>query len=443
MSRPRSLRRDLSVGLLLGIAGMWLAALIAAALLVRGQLDEVFDRALEELAQRILPIAIVEIINAPDDVNAEARMIAPVGAHDEMLTYVVRDAAGTILLYSHDVPEGLFDDAPAPGFHNRAGFRIFGLSAISGSYLIEVAAPLAHRREATGQALIALGLPLLVLLPLSLAWIGWFTRRSLRPVAQFSRQLRLRDATDLSPVAAPGLQAEFAPLADAVNRLMGRLSRALEAERTFTSSAAHELRTPIAAALAQTQRLLREIDAGPAHERATAVEAELKRLGRLSDRLLQLARAEGAGVLRERPGDLVPILGMVVEDFRREGRGGRLSLSLPERLMSPMDADAFAILARNLIENALVHGAGDEPVAVALGAEGLLSVSNGGAVVPPERLAGLTRRFERGDALAPGTGLGLAIAAGLAEAAHGRLTLLSPRPGRADGFVAQFQLPLT
>lgn len=438
---PRSLRRDLSLGLVAGIAVLWFVAIAAAAVLVRAQLDEVFDSALQEVAERILPIAVTEIINAPEDVASEARLIAPIGPHDEFLTYVVRDASGEILLYSHDVAREVFAEQPEAGFHDRADHRIYGLSAVSGSYMIEVAEPLAHRRKATMQVFLTLGVPLLILLPLSLGWIGWFTRRSLRPVALFSRRLRQRDVHDLSPVETDGLQSEFTPLGLSVNRLMERLSRALENERNFTSNAAHELRTPIAAALAQTQRLLREIDAGPAQDRARAVEAELKRLGHLSDRLLQLARAEGAGVLREKAGDLVPILDMVVQDFRREGTGERLEVSHPARLLSHMDPDAFAILARNLMENALVHGAAGAPVAVTLTADRLFRVANAGPVVPEERLAQLTRRFERGGAGASGTGLGLAIAEGIAAAAQSQLELRSPRPGAVDGFSAEIALP--
>ena len=65
------------------------------------------------------------------------------------------------------------------------------------------------------------------------------------------------------PVATEGLPDEIATVAASVNALIGRLRGALEAERSFTANSAHELRTPIAAALAQTQRLIAELPGRP------------------------------------------------------------------------------------------------------------------------------------------------------------------------------------
>ena len=106
-----------------------------------------------------------------------------------------------------------------------------------------------------------------------------------------------------------------------------------------------------------------------------------------------------------------------------------------------MDADAFAILARNLIENALKHGAPDRPVAVTLTDGGLLGVTNDGPVVAPETLARLRRPFERGVTAATGSGLGLAIAEAIAAGTGTELELRSPAPGRSCGFEARVQLP--
>src|SRR5690606_34708819 len=105
--------------------------------------------------------------------------------------------------------------------------------------------------------------------------------------------------------------------ADAVNRRLERLRRALESERRFAANSAHELRTPLAATLAQVQRLRHDAPTGPLQARAAQIEASLKELARLAEKLMQLAKAEGGGVLAETPQDLALLLSHVVEDLQR------------------------------------------------------------------------------------------------------------------------------
>ena len=431
-----SLRRQLALGLSAGVTALWLLAILGAALVVRHELDEVFDSALQETAERILPLAVLELVG--DDRDEPGR-VNRVTEHEEYLTYVVRDRQGRILLHSHDAQLADFPGTLTDGFADTASHRIFARSAVSGSFVIEVAEPVVHRREAAFRAISTLVYPVFLLMPLSLLGVFWFVRRSLGPIDRLRDEVTTRDGADLRPVTVAGLPQEVATIATAVNHLLERLARTLDAERAFTANSAHELRTPIAAALAQTQRLIAESPAGA--DRARQVEAQLHRLSRLSEKLMQLARAEG-GAVRAAPQDLAPVLALVVQDFRRAGQGQRLALSQPDSgAVLPIDPDAFAILARNLIENALRHGDPAQPVTVTMAADGTLRVVNGGNVVPPEQLAGLTQRFTRADSAADGSGLGLAIADTIARGAGARLVLTSPAPGRSDGFAATLLPP--
>ncbi|PVE47402.1 hypothetical protein DDE23_11185 [Pararhodobacter aggregans] len=220
---------------------------------------------------------------------------------------------------------------------------------------------------------------------------------------------------------------------------LARLDAAFEAERSFAANAAHELRTPLAGAIAQIQRLKQETQEAPVMARAAAIEETLKRLTRLSERLLQLARAEGGKLRADQPGDLRPVARLLVDDLGRAAPG-RLLLSLPEGpVLSTLDPDAFGIVLRNLIDNALRHGTPGAPVQVILTEGAELSVANPGPVVAPEVLARLTDRFARASS-GDGSGLGLAIVAAIAGRIGGGLTLASPRPGLADGFEARITL---
>ncbi|MFD2189380.1 sensor histidine kinase [Pistricoccus aurantiacus] len=440
MNDATSLQRRLGLGLTLGVTLLWLVATTVTTLVVEHTLNNTLDSALEETSQRILSLAVVEIFNRES--SDLLQQVASLRPHEEYITYLVRGADGRPLLVSHDIDLSIFPDTPQLGLRSTATHRLYGTSAVSDTFFIEVAEPLTYRRRATREMLTMLLLPLVVLVPLSLIGIWWFVRHSLGGLLAYRRALEARNAGDLSPVEAKRLPKELVPVAEAVDQLLARLRRALEAERSFTANSAHELRTPLAAALAQVQRLRREAPPGSLHDRAGRIEASLRDLSRLSEKLMQLAKAESGGLLAEAPRDVLPIVTHVVDDFRRTFEA-RLELSLPEegQVVSSIDPDALAILLRNLIENALKHGQQDQPVEVVLSNEGVLRVINAGTVVPAEDLARLTDRFTRANTRAGGSGLGLAIAHAIAEGSGASLTLSSPAVGRRDGFEASLWLP--
>lgn len=438
--RPWSLGRRLSLGLSAAIVVSWLAAAGVAALVLKREIDEVFDSALQEVAQRILPLAYSELLSREEG-DAPQHM-APIGPHREAITYVVRDVDGRELLQSSDadpkrVPKDLGD-----GFSTIGGVRLYSESAVRGSIRVTTAEPVAHRAETLKRAVLGLLLPLAALVPIAVLAVALLGRSMLRPILAFRDRIGSRGRGNLEPLDETGLPAEMAPVAVAVDALIERLRGALEAERSFTANSAHELRTPIAAALAQTQRLGAELDDETARDRVRAIASSLRRLSGLSEKLLQLAKAEGGGLLAETPVALGPVLDLVIEDVdRRRDVADRLDLEVPESGMrsSDIDPDAFAILARNLIENAVIHGDPDGRIVVRFDGR-VLEVESDGPAVGADVLARLGRRFERGATRAEGSGLGLAIVGAICRGVGATLELRSPAPGREDGFLARVRL---
>ena len=449
MRRPPSLQARLAVSLGVALTLLWVAAASVTAVILRREINEVFDAALQETAQRLLPLAVVDIVGREDE--GVTQRLGQVRAHGEYFTYVVRDAEGRILLQSHAADPRDFPPYDGAGFRQTATHRIYNDEALKGSVRISVAEPIAHRASVSRETELALGLPLLVVIPIALIAILLGVRASLAPVKRFRARLQARSARDLSPVPGDELPAEFSPVAVALNDVLARLKAAFEAERSFAANAAHELRTPLAGAMAQAQRLRSETadpaaavtPAPAAAARAADIEATLKRLTRLAERLMQLARAEGGRLRTDAPSDLRIIARLMVEDAARAPNSGRIALSLPERpVLSDLDPDAFGIVCRNLIDNALRHGAAGGVVEVSLTQDGVLTVANDSAPVPPETLARLTARFERGMTGSDGSGLGLAIVAAIAERLGSELRLRSPRAGQEQGFEAAIHLPV-
>ncbi len=441
MRLPRSLQVRLALFLGVLLTVFWVATATVTAINLRHEMDEVFDSALQETAQRLLPLAVVDIIGREED--GVTQRLSAIREHNEFFTYIVRDEQGRILVQSHDADPKIFPAYDGPGFRQTETHRLYNDDAVQGSVRITVAEPLDHRGSVAREIQMGLGLPLLFVIPLALLAIVLAVRASLASLRRFRERLEARDARDLSPIPEDDIPSEIAPVAATLNGLLTRLKGAFDAERTFAANAAHELRTPLAGAIAQAQRLQSETADPNAKARAADIEATLKRLTRLSERLMQLARAEGGRLRLDQTSDLRMVAHFVIEEMARTTDAGRIVSSVPDApVMSDIDPDAFGILCRNLVENALRHGSDTAPVAVSLATNGLLSVSNDGAVVAPAALAQLTARFERAGARTDGSGLGLAIVAAIAERIGSKLVLISPRTGQSTGFEARVKLPV-
>ena len=443
--RGPSLTRRLIWTLTVAAVVLWLLAAVLAANTLRSRLNDAFDGGLKETAERILALAADSLGDEADegrghDSEHEVPLLEEGG--NEYIVYQVRAADGRILLRSHDAPAAAFDVPLLEGFADSGPWRVYTVGARRDLIYAQVAESTTHRSESLWSSILALIWPIGLLVPLSAIGIYLAVRRGLRPVRLFSARISERHPANLAPVSADGLPDELQPIAGAVNDLIGRVASALEAERAFASNSAHELRTPIAGSLAQTQRLLAELQESPAKDRALQIEASLVRLKHLSEKLLQLARAEaGLGAATE-PNDLLSPLRVVVEDFARSLPDGRLVFVVKDDtdLRAPMDVDAFGIAVRNLLENASRYGRPSDPIAITA-STGLVEIANGATPVPADILARLTDRFVRASDHAQGAGLGLAIVESLVRQAGGRLQLLSPIPGKSDGFLARIELP--
>jgi two-component system OmpR family sensor kinase len=204
------------------------------------------------------------------------------------------------------------------------------------------------------------------------------------------------------------------------------------------------LRTPIAAVLAQMQLLSAQLAASPHAERAARIVNQIKGLSSLAEKLLQLSRAgAGAGMLRERI-DLLTVLQVLVDEFRRrEDVGDRLVVTAecPDEFIVQGELDVLGITLRNLIENAVRYGDPGEPIEIVIDRDRQIRLLNGCAVVPSETLETLKKPFVRGCTVGAGGGLGLAIVDSVMKQIGGSLTLVSPVMGRSGGFEARLVFP--
>ena len=232
---------------------------------------------------------------------------------------------------------------------------------------------------------------------------------------------------------AEGPRDETRALADGIDTMLDRLAEGYEAQRRFAANASHELRTPLA-----TQRALIEISLASAltDEQLELLSRQLlatnERNERLIDGLLTLAESE-RGVLTTSSLPLDRLVAEVVEEHRAgaERRGLELHANVvPVRVTG--ERPLLERLVGNLLSNAVKYNQPGGSVSVGVDAQGRLTVTNTGPVVPAEQVTGLFEPFRRmaGERLdhGGGVGLGLTIVRSIA-AAHGAAVDARADPG--------------
>jgi two-component system OmpR family sensor kinase len=424
------------------MAGLWLLGSVTAGMLTVFEINERLDNAIEEVAQRLLP-ATYDAVQQPQAMQQMVRQLVAT-TDPKALAYQIIGPAGEIVMRSENAPEKPFPVSRQAGFHDTPQYRIYSQPAAANGYFIQVAEPALHRSEALWRSVGLTVGPLLLFLPLSWFLIRWAVFRSMNSLDRLRWEIGHRDGSNLSQIPDMGLPTELASMLAAVNRLLERLERALATERQFAANSAHELRTPIAAVLAQMQLLSAQL-AGTQHaERAARIVNQIKGLSSLAEKLLQLSRAgAGAGMQRERI-DIMTVLQVLVDEFRRrEDVGDRLVVTAqcPDEFIVQGELDVLGITLRNLIENAVRYGAPDEPIEIVVERGRQIRLLNGGAVISSETLEGLKKPFVRGSSVGAGGGLGLAIVDSVMKQIGGSLTLISPVIGRGSGFEARLVFP--
>ncbi len=328
-------------------------------------------------------------------------------------------------------------------------WRTFGVA--ERGRVIQVAQPVRIRENQAADAALRSVLPLAAAAPVLAAALWWLIALSLKPLARLADQVQARDVSTLQALPMTGLPDEVAPLVVSLNALLARLAEALASQRAFVADAAHELRSPLTALRLQAQLLGRAADEPARTQANQALLAGVDRAARLVEQLLALARHEPGGGAQATgsamaPVDLGALLRQVLADAAPlvEARAMRVALQSGGDVRPVLgDADALAMLARNLIDNALRYTPAGGQVDVQLAGQGaavMLRVDDSGPGIPPAERGRVFERFVRGSgaAQASGSGLGLAIAQAIAQRHGARLQLATSPLG---GLRVEISLP--
>jgi two-component system sensor histidine kinase TctE len=285
-------------------------------------------------------------------------------------------------------------------------------------------------------------LPISLMTLLALAAVMFGIPQALRPLQRVGQDLSVRPPEDLRPVVEP-VPKEIAPLIDAINSFMRRLSASIDALRAFIAEAAHQMRTPLAALRAQAH-LAADEDSEGLRRSLAAIERNAARLSRLLDQLLSDATVmHRADVRVFETFDLLELVHEAVSSCVPRSR--RMDVQVNAQLeRAPFVGDALMLgeALKNLIDNALKYGgSADESVIVTLHVQPdsyLLIVADRGPGIAMAERERVFERFARGNSGTPGAGLGLAIVR-RAVASHRGEVELADRAG--GGLEVRLHLP--
>ena len=231
---------------------------------------------------------------------------------------------------------------------------------------------------------------------------------------------------------------EVRRLARAFNDTADRLQRLLASQEAFVADASHELRTPLGALRLRLENIAASAGGAPAADAESAI-VEVRRLSRLIDGLLALARLDGRSPT-PRAIDLAPVIDArqrVWEPLADE-RDVTLATSVPATARALVSEAHLEQVVDNLIANALEVAPPGSTVTVRVedgdGGVALHVVDEGPGLTEEERARAFDR-FWRGDRTTPGSGLGLAIVRRLVELDGGEVGLESAPGGGIDACV--------
>ncbi len=464
-----SIRQRLLLILITSLVVAWTATAIRNYHENRVEINELFDAQLAQAARALLTLSSHELHEQlafsaqmggalPD---VPERAAPPSHKYEQKLAYQIWTGTGDLAAHSisapkHPMAEGYsqFQDREISG----ARWRVYALNDPNSQVSVHVGERYDQRDALSAsvalRSLVTLGisLPLLALL----IWFG--VGRAMGPLYRIARAVGRRELANLEPIPMHGVPTEAKSLVEALNDLFKRLRGALENIYSFTSNAAHELRTPLAALKTHAQVASRTNDDAMRREALAQVIIGADRATYLVDQLLTLARLDPEAVsLNDETTNLQAVSEEVLAELAPDALAKDIDISLSARCrgMVPGKQGMLSILVRNLVENAIRYTPRAGRVAVSLFEDGddiVLRVSDSGPGIPKEEREKIFKRFYR--CLGTGTsgsGLGLSIVQRIAEIHDARISLdesiykglqfdvrLHPAPG-ADQVIRKYR----
>ncbi|MFC1040405.1 quorum sensing histidine kinase QseC [Pasteurella multocida] len=445
--KQTSLRVRLIFTLSLTALVIWLASTAVAWFQVRKEVNDVFDAQQILLAQRLASANLhnMLIARAPHDVNKQLKKVRHYD--DDALAFAIFNHRGDLLLSDGNNGEN-FIFAPHSGFSVSAiredddRWRIFWLPVNQGKWIIAVGQEMDYREDLINQMVFGQMWIWFASLPFLLGILVWVISRELRPLKQVNAQLMQRRPDDTSLLPSENLPTEILPLIHNLNHFFERTATMLLRERRFTSDAAHELRSPLAALHIQTEVAQMAGDDALMREQALQnLTLGIDRASQLIERLLTLSRLDNLAELDEMEAiHWEPLIASLVSELYFSAQKRQMDLQFELIAAPPVQQGQpllLSLMLRNLIDNALRYCPEGSTITIKLYADRIVIEDNGNGVNDAD-LAKLGQRFYRpAGQNEKGSGLGLSIVQRIATLHHYQFRLENVKDDK--GYVKGFR----
>ncbi len=311
------------------------------------------------------------------------------------------------------------------------------ISVMGQSYFVAIAASLSNVRSIQRRLLATLLISIPLAILLSLVGGAILANQAIEPLNRMTETAHRISAEHLGErIELAQADNELKRLADSFNQMLERLDQSFKQIRQFTADASHELRTPVAILMGETELAVNNLlDYEECKAALSSRREELQRMAHIVDDLLALSQFDyGQKTLQLKRLDFSDLVIEVCEQQRNQAKSKGVDVELAKTVPVVMEGDSARLrqMVRNVLDNAIKYTPSGGKVYVELdrsGEEVLLRVSDTGIGIPANALPNIFDRFYRVDQARTreegGSGLGLSIVKQIIEAHGGRVSVQS------------------
>lgn len=399
-----SLRLRLTLLFAVLTTAAWGMASVIAWQQTSKKLDKLFDTQ-QLLFARRLSVMHFDELRAPPALLGEKKKVRHGHIDDDALAFAIFTRDGKMVLNDGENGEDIQWNSQREGFSDGYlrddddEWRFLWLTTADGRYRIAVGQEWDYRREMAMDIVTSQLTPWMVALPLMFVLLIVLLSRELAPLKNLARTLRLRAPDSADSLSVEKIPAEVRPLVEALNQLFRRTHDAMLRERRFTSDAAHELRSPLAALKVQTEVAQLSLDDPEGREKALdQLHQGIDRATRLVDQLLTLSRLDSLAQLDDvQKVAIADLLQSAVMEMYHPAQQSGIELRLhlnASHIVRTGQPLLLSLLVRNLLDNAVRYSPRGSQVDITLNAREF-RVRDNGPGISPQALSRIGERFYR------------------------------------------------